>query len=83
MISTALHRLDACAFSKSPKGIGFLVSLALYAGIHPVVQGFHKLLSDTFPYAIYYKIIDKEAVVFRVLDCCLDPIKTRRRLKKR
>jgi hypothetical protein len=59
-----------------------LDSLALYAGIHPVFQGFHKFLSETFPYAIYYKIIDEVAVVFRVLDCRIDPIKTRRRLKK-
>jgi hypothetical protein len=57
-------------------------SLALYAGIHPVVLGFHKLLSETFPYAIYYKILGEDAVVFRVLDCRADPIKTRRRLKK-
>jgi hypothetical protein len=57
-------------------------SLALYAGIHPIFQGFHKLLSETFPYAIYYKIIDQEAVVFRVLDCRGDPKKTRRQLKK-
>jgi hypothetical protein len=27
-------------------------SLALYTGIHPIVQGFHKLLSETFPYAL-------------------------------
>ena len=59
-----------------------LDSLALYAGIHPVFQGFHKFLSETFPYAIYYKIIDEVAVVFRVFDCRIDPIKTRRRLKK-
>lgn len=59
-----------------------LDSIALYAGIHPVFQGFHKFLSETFPYAIYYKIIDEVAVVFRVLDCRIDPIKTRRRLKK-
>ena len=45
------------------------------AGIHATYRGFHRALSERFPYAIYYKILDGEAVVFRVLDCRRDPRK--------
>jgi plasmid stabilization system protein ParE len=48
-------------------------SLALYAGIHSVHFGFYRLLAKRFPYAIYYKISDGKAIVFRVLDCRRDP----------
>jgi len=47
-------------------------SLVLYAGIHPIRFGFHRLLARRFPYAIYYRVIAGEAVVFRVLDCRRD-----------
>jgi len=43
-------------------------SLALYAGIHPKVFGYHRLLSKRFPYAIYYTLDVDLVVVFRVLD---------------
>jgi len=48
-------------------------SLAIYGGIHSIHFGFHRLLAKRFPYAIYYKIIDKTVVVFRVLDCRYNP----------
>ena len=32
-------------------------SLALYAGIHPIVQGFHKLLLETFHYSLVASVI--------------------------
>ncbi|MBI2926799.1 MAG: type II toxin-antitoxin system RelE/ParE family toxin [Verrucomicrobia bacterium] len=48
-------------------------SLVLYAGIHPRRFGFHRLLAKRFPYAVYYRVIAAEAVVFRVLDCRRDP----------
>jgi hypothetical protein len=48
-------------------------SLVLYAGVHRVVFGFHRLLASRFPYAVYYRVIGGEAVVFRVLDCRRDP----------
>ncbi len=48
-------------------------SLALYGGIHSVHFGFFRLLAKRFPYAIYYKIIDGKATVFRVLDCRRNP----------
>jgi hypothetical protein len=50
-------------------------SLTIYGGIHAVHFGFHRLLAKRFPYAIYYKIINSSAVVFRVLDCRRDPHK--------
>ena len=56
-------------------------SLTLYAGIHAKVFGYHRMLSDRFPYAIYYKIEAGDPVIYRVLDCRQNPRKTRRALK--
>lgn len=57
-------------------------SLALYAGIHRKVFGFHRLLSKRFPHAIYYQIeAGNMAVVYRVLDCRQNPRKIRRALR--
>lgn len=57
-------------------------SLALYGGVHSIHFGYHRLLAKRFPYAIYYKIIDSKAVVFRVLDCRRNPNKLHKVLKK-
>jgi hypothetical protein len=46
-----------------------LISLALYAGIHRTEFGFHRKPAGRFPYAIYYRALEGEAIVFRVLDC--------------
>ncbi len=57
-------------------------SLALYAGVHRQIFGFHRLLSKRFPYAIYYQIeTGNTVVVYRVLDCRQHPRKTRASLK--
>ncbi len=48
-------------------------SLTLYAGIHRMEFGFHRMLASRFPYAIYYRLIESKALVFRVLDCRCDP----------
>jgi plasmid stabilization system protein ParE len=48
-------------------------SLTLHAGIHGVRFGFHRLLAQRFPFAVYYRTTSGEAVVFRVLDCRRDP----------
>ena len=56
-------------------------SLVLYAGIHPKVFGYYRLLSKRFPYAVYYTIEDELAVVWRVLDLRRDPDRIRRALK--
>ncbi len=58
-------------------------SLALYAGIHRKVFGFHRLLAKRFPYAIYYQLdAQGTAVVYRVLDCRQNPRKTTVALKR-
>jgi len=56
-------------------------SLHLYAGIHLVHFGCHRLLSKRFPFAIYYKVDSKTASVWAVLDCRQDPDKIADRLK--
>jgi hypothetical protein len=57
-------------------------SLFLYAGIHHAQFGFHRLLAKRFPFAVYYRVISGEAVVFRVLDCRRDPNWIRKALEK-
>ena len=51
-------------------------SLALHAGVHRKVFGFHRMLSNRFPWAVYYRFDEDDAVVYRVLDCRQDPGKT-------
>lgn len=48
-------------------------SLLLYAGIHPKVFGYHRLLSRRFPFAVYYVIQDEVVIVYRVLDLRQSP----------
>ena len=57
-------------------------SLVLYAGIHGLHFGYHRLLARRFPYAIYYRILKGEAVVFRVLDCRRAPRSIRKSLEE-
>jgi plasmid stabilization system protein ParE len=55
-------------------------SLNLYAGIHIVVHGYHRMLSKRFPYAIYYKMDGEDlAVVWHVLDMKESPEMTKRK----
>ena len=56
-------------------------SLRLYAGIHPIVFGYHRLLADRFPFAIYYSFTKEAVFVMAVLDCRRDPDWIRGRLK--
>jgi len=55
-------------------------SLALYAGIHQQVFGYHRLLSKRFPYAVYYTVENETAVVWRVLDLRRNPDRIRQAL---
>jgi len=48
-------------------------SLVFQAGHHRVVQGYHRIVTRKFPYAIYYKMSGQTAVVHRILDCRRDP----------
>jgi hypothetical protein len=58
-------------------------SLVLYGGIHQKFFGFHRLLSHTFPFAIYYKK-DNEGniIVYRILDCRQNPDTTEKILSR-
>jgi plasmid stabilization system protein ParE len=56
-------------------------SLVLYSGIHRKVRDYFCMLSKRFPYAIFYKIEEKEIKIYRVLDCRQNPQKTLRALK--
>jgi len=49
-------------------------SLILYAGIHTIYfDQFYRSLSKRFPFAIYYKIVAQEVLIFAVLDCRRNP----------
>jgi plasmid stabilization system protein ParE len=58
-------------------------SLVLYAGIHRIQFGYHRLLARRFPYAVYYRVVGSEVVVYRVLDCRRDPKWIRRALNEK
>lgn len=56
-------------------------SLQIYAGIHPIYFGkYHRMLSKRFPFAIYYRIVDNEVMVYAVLDCRRNPSWVRKQL---
>jgi plasmid stabilization system protein ParE len=55
-------------------------SLRLYAGIHSKRFGFHRLLSERFPYAVYYDLDRKTIRVWAVLDCRRNPMAARKKL---
>lgn len=69
-------------YEKSEKGLGRyfytclfedIDSLETFAGIHPVRNGCHRLLSRRFPFVIYYRVEEGIAIVRRVLDARRDP----------
>lgn len=55
-------------------------SLQIYAGIHAVHFGYHRLLSKRFPVAMYYRVVRKTVRVYAVLDCRRDPTWIRNQL---
>ena len=58
-------------------------SLQLYAGIHPIYFNvYYRMLSKRFPFAIYYKLVDDEALIYAVLDCRRNPAWIRKQLHK-
>ena len=78
-------------YEKQGKGLGEyffdslfsdIDSLALYAGIHSKVFGYHRLLSKRFPYAVYYTLKGNVIVVRRVLDLRHHPNRIRQALKR-
>lgn len=48
-------------------------SLQLYAGIHVLHFGYHRLLAKRFPFAIYYRVQDDLVRAYAILDCRRDP----------
>jgi len=56
-------------------------SLRLSGGIHAVYNGYHRLLSRRFPYAVYYRVESEVARVRAVLDCRRDPDWIAKKLK--
>ena len=50
-----------------------ILSLRLSGGIHSVHNGYHRLLSKRFPYAVFYRVENEVARVRAVLDCRRDP----------
>ncbi|MBS0367522.1 MAG: type II toxin-antitoxin system RelE/ParE family toxin [Proteobacteria bacterium] len=58
-------------------------SLALYAGIHMKIWGFHRMLARRFPYAIYYQVDHDICIIWRVLDCRQRPSRMRRALSSK
>ncbi len=56
-------------------------SLQVYAGIHPILFGYHRLLSKRFPFAVYYLIENASIRVYAVLDCRRNPAWIHDRLK--
>ena len=57
-------------------------SLTYFAGMHPVVLGYHRLLSKRFPFAVYYRVNEGVVLVFAVLDCRRNPSWIRTKLSK-
>ena len=50
------------------------------AGIHEQYRGFHRKLSQRFPFAIYYLVSEDIVDVVAILDCRQDPLSTDARL---
>jgi plasmid stabilization system protein ParE len=48
-------------------------SLKIYAGIHEMSEGFHRMLAKRFPFAVYYHIENENTDVYAILDCRRDP----------
>ena len=82
--------VDGFAFyERQSKGLGdyFLdsifsdvESLHLYAGIHALHFGYHRLLAKRFPFVIYYRIENDIVRVYAILDCRRSPAWIRDRL---
>lgn len=60
-----------------------LDSLVLFAGVHAIHFGFHRMLSRRFPFGIYYEVEDELIYVYAILDVRRDPLWIRRRLRER
>lgn len=57
-------------------------ALLLHAGVHAKVFGYHRALSERFPFAIYYRVAGEVIEVWRVLDCRQYPGRFERLLRE-
>lgn len=48
-------------------------SLKVFAGIHEMADGFHRMLAKRFPFAVYYLLENETIDVYAILDCRRDP----------
>lgn len=94
ILSSAVEDIHAgrLFYEKQGEGVGTyffdslfsdIDSLALFAGIHPKVNGYHRMLSKRFPYAVYSSLEDDvTVVVWRVLDLRRHPDRVRQALEE-
>jgi hypothetical protein len=48
-------------------------ALGRLAGIHESVDGYHRMLSKRFPYAVFYEVVEGTVRISAILDCRRDP----------
>ncbi|CAG1020662.1 hypothetical protein DOJK_00496 [Patescibacteria group bacterium] len=78
-------------YEKQAEGLGLyfldslfsdIDSLIINAGIHPLYFGkYHRMLSKRFPFAVYYRVENKIALVYGVLGCRRSPAWIKKKLK--
>jgi plasmid stabilization system protein ParE len=57
-------------------------SLHIYAGIHSKpYKNYHRLLSQRFPFAVFYKVREETVFIHAILDCRREPAWIRARLR--
>lgn len=56
-------------------------SLKIYAGVHPKVYGFYRVLAKRFPFAVYYDLDEDIAQIIAVLDMRQNPKSIKKRLQ--
>ena len=68
---------------KRRKLVSEIDDLERTGGIHRVQWGFHRSLSQKFPYEIFYLVKDQVVLVRAVFDCRRDPKRLREWIAKR
>ena len=71
------------AITSSIQSSSDLDSLILFAGIHQIYFGFHRMLSKRFPFGIYYEVEGDVVYVYAILDLRREPLWIRKRLRER
>ena len=54
--------------------------LRFFAGIHPNINGRFRVLARSFPFSIYYQVIDDQVLILAVLDNRQNPKSIEHRL---